>query len=254
MCSRHMHLLRHEGENRDYVRSLFHEARRKMQCVLGDLFRQMAKELTWEVSGWLRAKTLLTCGSRRACGEFVLWQKNHLIGPRRRQQPNFFNAFPFTHFILITAYHPALLCNQMNRWRKVWVLSFSTLEALKSLVLLWRIEWFHLNFCFLFCISACLLFSFAKDTLPGVYLLLVTGCFFLMCWKSFQQLILEYWCSSLSASSQIRSRKLLLKHCLCKLWFRKWVVFLLRIQKMHLGCIILKSLLQWWIKRLNVFN
>lgn len=40
MCSRRMHLLRYKGENRDYVRSLFHEARRKMQCVLGDLFRQ----------------------------------------------------------------------------------------------------------------------------------------------------------------------------------------------------------------------
>lgn len=150
------------------------------------LDKLMAEELTWDVSGWSRAKMLLTCGSWRACREFVLWQKNYLMGPRRRQQPNFFNAFSFTYFIWITAYHPALLCNQMKRWRHfgenfVSCLSLSTLEDLKSLVFLWSMEWLHPNFCFLFCINACLLFPFAKDTLPRVYLLFLTGCLFLMC-------------------------------------------------------------------------
>lgn len=120
MCSRRMHLLRYKGENWDYVRSLFQEKRRKMHCVLGDLFRQAHGRRINLGSVWpIKGKTLLRSGSWRACREFVLWQKNHLIGPRRRQQPNFFNAFPFTHFVWITAYHPGLLCNQRNKWRQL---------------------------------------------------------------------------------------------------------------------------------------
>lgn len=157
------------------------------------LDKLMAEELTWEVSGWSRAKMLLMCGSWRACREFVLWQKNYLMGPRRRQQPNFFNAFSFTYFIWITAYHPALLCNQMKRWRhfgenfvSCLCLFLSTLDDLKSLVFLWSMEWFHLNFCFLFCMLVC------------CFLLIKIPCLVCICcfWQG-----VSSWCAKSPSSS-----------------------------------------------------
>lgn len=104
----------------------------------------MGKELTWEVPGWWEAKTLLTWGSWRACREFVLWQKNDLIGPRRRQQPNFFNASPFTLLTLFGLLHIILLCSVTKwimeaLWRNVWVLSLlSKLSNPLSFSEVWR--------------------------------------------------------------------------------------------------------------------
>lgn len=145
-----------------------------MQCVLGDLVRERR---SWQ-NNWLE-KSLADEEQKcwhledEGCIENLYFGKIYLIGPRRRQQLNFFNAFPFTHFIWITAYHPALLYYQTQRWRhfgeKHLVLFFylgSSQNSHTSLKYGFISNWI--------CIIAHLLFPFARETLLSVYLLFVT--------------------------------------------------------------------------------